>query len=373
MQQGSSLSNVNIDAPTDGQVLTYDASSSTWSNETMQDQTEAATPTTLGTVYGLSRSEDEPTILGYSAGGSLASGMDGSNVIVGHHAGSGLSLLSSDNTFLGEFAGYGGVERTSTSNTYLGRGAGFLATGNNNTAVGEGAGQTTNGSFNTLIGEGTRTASGASHAIVLGCDTTDGESNTFTVDPIVSKIRMQGMDAYTMPDDYYNFPLIALDRVIYKSEYDGEELAGELRRAATGLFQMGSNESKAYPSGYVSLEIPVSPEPPTFLNFSSGITVSYPIANQPRATINTAGIWEFSIFGSIFQTTPEVNILVTDGDGTFTFAIATRTASASTVSRQFSGCGALFLPSGTQLQFLSHSTHLYDLVEWRIVGRRVYP
>lgn len=128
----------------------------------------AATPTTLGTVYGsMTTAGASPylTALGYNAAPSTTGA---SNTAVGASA-LNANTTGASNTAVGYQAGYSNT--TGTANTYLGESAGFSnTTSSYNTFIGEAAGRsfnTSGNSGNTFVGVG------------AGYGTTTGTANTF--------------------------------------------------------------------------------------------------------------------------------------------------------------------------------------------------
>ena len=128
----------------------------------------AATPTTLGTVYGsMTTAGASPylTALGYNAAPSTTGA---SNTAVGASA-LNANTTGASNTAVGYQAGYSNT--TGTANTYLGESAGFSnTTSSYNTFIGEAAGRSFNTSGNlgnTFVGVG------------AGYGTTTGTANTF--------------------------------------------------------------------------------------------------------------------------------------------------------------------------------------------------
>jgi len=174
---GNGTGNVTFVAPsTSGNALISNGTS--WASSAIPAGS-AATPTALGTVFGLMDSGSAGiTATGWSAGAGLTSGAN--NVFNGFRAG---YTTSSGvfHTFVGPEAGYGqttgqrsvavgykALYATSTSSYNVAVGSEALTsnTGNNNTAVGYLAGTSvTSGTNNTYIG----TEAGGTHATGDGC------------------------------------------------------------------------------------------------------------------------------------------------------------------------------------------------------------
>jgi hypothetical protein len=138
----------------------------------------AATPTALGTVYGLTSANVSPytTALGYNAGVTNTTGQ--SNTFVGRNAGT--SSNANYNVFVGDASGY--TNSSGANNTAVGTLALFTSsTGPNNVAVGFQA------LYNSTIAD-SNTAVGVN----AGYNVTTGSNNT-----IYGKSAMGGSSAFT--------------------------------------------------------------------------------------------------------------------------------------------------------------------------------
>lgn len=164
---GTVASNVTWTLPsadgTNGQALTTNGSG-TLAFSTIS--TAAATPTTLGTVYGKTDSGSPySSFLGYQAGNSTtASG----NTAVGYQAGYS-NTSGVGHTYMGYLAGYSGTI-ANLPNVAIGYAAMYTnTTGAANVAVGRDALYTTTGSYNTAVGyQAAYTQTTGTYSVALG-------------------------------------------------------------------------------------------------------------------------------------------------------------------------------------------------------------
>ena len=173
---GNGTSALQVVAPgTSGNVLT--SNGTTWVSTT-PSAGAAATPTSLGSVYGKTSSSDFNQFFGYSAGSAVTSGA--SNSFFGHSTGLYITT-GTGNTAMGAIALYG-ANTSSASNTAIGPlalyGNGAQTVFNYTVAVGYSAGYSNAASDNTFLGTnaGYGVTSGAQNVIIGS-----GAANTGTI------------------------------------------------------------------------------------------------------------------------------------------------------------------------------------------------